>query len=846
MPAPRPSRRLEFPAWFVGVVLAGVVALAYVGGLPSLRTAEGALLDWWFRYGRPNPPAPHPALVHVDIDDKSLDSVGRWPWPRARLAEALEVMDEMGARVIAVDILLLDKAEDDAQLEKTLRQMRARVLLAVHGSRRLRPWPELRDLLRDDITLGAQAIRQRLGLSGERARLVRVRLREFKRQVVGETAAELAARGGLTVAAMRQQLLPAGSEILGEFPELNLIRSAVAREAAIRAFARRLPEAPEGLTEIGHLLTPLPEFAEVVHGLGVVNPLQDVDSHVRRSKLRWNYRGRVYPQLGLAAAAVFLEVPASELAKDHLVIGRGDFGRGQHLLSWPRIDFEKGELGPVSHISIGNLLSLHRARQKLGTEAAALAKVRAELLRSLKEDDQKFDPEELEEEVEGNAELWGLDKDQPLEKKSSDPEVEEGRRDRNLIREYLRRRHELAQGKQRVRQAAARLKAALDGKLVFVGRYGTGNFGDFFPTVVGTRTPGVVAHAIIANAALTGYVVRPTLVVTGAIVTLLLGIAAAFAMTRFGPRMAFLVVVLVGTLYFVFNTLVVFAYSNVALATVTPLAGLVVSWAGTQVMRAVRERREKAQLRRQFGSRMSPQLFDFLSRHPDQLHLEGEEREVTCFFSDLAGFTSISESLDSRTTVRILNRYMWEMNRALSEAQGYVNKFLGDGIMAIWGAFDTHSPHAERACHGALECFDRLAVLNRELHRDRRYRQPSRPARVGQQAVRHQAPRQRALQGAARRHAPHPPPGRHHGRRPKDAGGNPRVARRKGPRDPGAERTRRAERPRGRALPGRRVGRGPHRIHRHREAPRPLEVGRPLPRRHGQRAPKGLRRRPAP
>ena len=179
-------------------------------------------------------------------------------------------------------------------------------------------------------------------------------------------------------------------------------------------------------------------------------------------------------------------------------------------------------------------------------------------------------------------------------------------------------------------------------------------------------------------------------------------------------RLAFLIVLLIGTAYFAINTAIVFSANRVSLAMATPLIGLFVSWAGTQVLTAMQDRRQKWQLRRQFGSRVSKQLFDHLLDNPDDVHMEGHEREVTCFFSDLAGFTSISEQLDSRTTVSLLNRYMWAMNDELSQLQAYVNKFLGDGIMAIWGAFTEEAPHAERACLGAIACMRRLSVLNRE------------------------------------------------------------------------------------------------------------------------------------
>jgi adenylate cyclase len=95
--------------------------------------------------------------------------------------------------------------------------------------------------------------------------------------------------------------------------------------------------------------------------------------------------------------------------------------------------------------------------------------------------------------------------------------------------------------------------------------------------------------------------------------------------------------------------------------------------------------------------------------------LEGREKEVTCFFSDLAGFTAISEQLDSRQTVALLNRYMAAMNEELTRREAYVNKFLGDGIMAVWGAFASEPRHVELACRAALACVSRLGQLAREL-----------------------------------------------------------------------------------------------------------------------------------
>ena len=247
-----------------------------------------------------------------------------------------------------------------------------------------------------------------------------------------------------------------------------------------------------------------------------------------------------------------------------------------------------------------------------------------------------------------------------------------------------------------------------------MGWNAAGNLGDFYPTALDDRTPGVVVHAAVANSILTGYVVVPAPPWTGVIATLVLGLLAALGATRVGPRLSFLFALLLALLYAGFNMLVLFDRLHVAAAFVTPITSTFLAWGMSTAVRAVRDQRDKAQLRRQFGARVSPQLFEYLVEHPGVVDLAGEEREVTCFFSDLAGFTELSEALTSRRTVGLLNRYMAAMNEVLTQHDAYVNKFLGDGIMAIWGAFATDTPHAERACRAALGCAARLTELAKD------------------------------------------------------------------------------------------------------------------------------------
>ena len=116
-----------------------------------------------------------------------------------------------------------------------------------------------------------------------------------------------------------------------------------------------------------------------------------------------------------------------------------------------------------------------------------------------------------------------------------------------------------------------------------------------------------------------------------------------------------------------------------------------------------------------FGQYMSETVISHLLAHPEKLKLGGERRRVTLFFSDLAGFTTISERLDAETVVALLNDYLSAMTEIILEEEGTVDKFEGDAIMALWGAPLDQEDQALRACRAALRQRAALADLNRRF-----------------------------------------------------------------------------------------------------------------------------------
>jgi adenylate cyclase len=123
-----------------------------------------------------------------------------------------------------------------------------------------------------------------------------------------------------------------------------------------------------------------------------------------------------------------------------------------------------------------------------------------------------------------------------------------------------------------------------------------------------------------------------------------------------------------------------------------------------------REIREKRWLRQAFGQYVSHTVVEAILAQPERLQLGGEEVEVTVLFADLAGFTTISEDMAPKKMISLLNEYFTAMTQIILNHQGTLDKYIGDALMALWGAPMPIPDHAAMACRTALE-------MQREMQR---------------------------------------------------------------------------------------------------------------------------------
>lgn len=136
------------------------------------------------------------------------------------------------------------------------------------------------------------------------------------------------------------------------------------------------------------------------------------------------------------------------------------------------------------------------------------------------------------------------------------------------------------------------------------------------------------------------------------------------------------------------------------------------AYIGSSVFNYFTQEREKKMLKGAFGSYVSPDVVKQILKKGSELQLGGEKKELTVLFSDVRGFTTYSEKLDPQELVRILNFYLERMSEVIFRNKGTIDKFIGDAIMAIFGAPVEQEDHAIRSCQTAVDMKNELVKVN--------------------------------------------------------------------------------------------------------------------------------------
>jgi adenylate cyclase len=250
-------------------------------------------------------------------------------------------------------------------------------------------------------------------------------------------------------------------------------------------------------------------------------------------------------------------------------------------------------------------------------------------------------------------------------------------------------------------------------KIVFVGGTAVGLF-DFKAIPNVPTFPGLEIHANAVENYLNRTFLRQTGAGWGVLILLIFGLGSGLLAIR-SPMMAGIVSASLLFAYWILcHTL--FRTQFLLLPFRWPALCLLLSYTVVLLYRFITERKEKRWIRDTFAQYMSPKLVEVLAKDPGRVKLGGEDRQMTVFFSDLAGFTSISEHIPPSELVHLLNEYLDEMTDIITlKYDGYVDKFIGDAIMAFWNGMVDQKDHAKLACFAALDQVVSLKELQKRL-----------------------------------------------------------------------------------------------------------------------------------
>ncbi|UCG14358.1 MAG: adenylate/guanylate cyclase domain-containing protein [Deltaproteobacteria bacterium] len=252
---------------------------------------------------------------------------------------------------------------------------------------------------------------------------------------------------------------------------------------------------------------------------------------------------------------------------------------------------------------------------------------------------------------------------------------------------------------------------AFKDRMVFVGSTALGIY-DLRVTPFSSVYPGLEVHANAADNILKQtFLFRPgwaSFFDLAAI--LLMGLVTGFVLPWLRALYS---IILIGVLFvgYLLVSQSLFVSDGIWLNAVYPLLTTVVVYTAVTLYRYIVEEREKKKIRGAFSFYVTPSVVNEMLKNPDKLKLGGDKKELTVLFSDIRGFTTLAEEMAPEALVHLLNEYLTEMTDVVFEFDGLLDKYIGDAIMAVFGAPLEQRDHAVRACRTALNMLRRLATI---------------------------------------------------------------------------------------------------------------------------------------
>jgi len=255
-------------------------------------------------------------------------------------------------------------------------------------------------------------------------------------------------------------------------------------------------------------------------------------------------------------------------------------------------------------------------------------------------------------------------------------------------------------------------------KIILIGSTAMGVY-DLRVTPYSTNMAGIEKHASVVDNLLRGDFLRKAADLDIPLI-FLFTLALGILIPRLGAKAGAALFIALFAAYagFVYY---LFAFKGLWFGLVYPASALLFGYISQTAYRFFMEERRARDIRKMFSSYVSKRIVDELIRDPSKAKLGGDRKEITVLFSDIRGFTSFSEKHQPEEVVSLLNEYLGAMTTIVFEYEGTLDKFVGDAIMALWGAPIGQPDHAERAARCAIAMIDKLKQLQAKWAAEGRY-----------------------------------------------------------------------------------------------------------------------------
>ncbi len=605
-----------------------------------------------------------PEILLLDIDDESLNYVGRWPWPRNKIALGLKTLKEFSPRQVVFDIEFTEKSP----------------LLVEPDTMKV----QLEQYIQEDAQYFTEHFSQFL-TQKEKAidpyfQFLLGKLKETIQRSIQESDNDK--KLGQAISTLNNVYLTLRGDV--QTQDKSTLKSQLAWFDYIYKEIDSLKIPATSQTQFPKyqmLYVPVDPVHRGSSGFGFTNVDLDKDHILRKIPLFIQYKDQLFPELALRPLLDYLQISAQNIdfSNNRFVLLKGATlpdntrkniripitDKGEMIINWVNTKWGKG----FNHYNWEMLIRYQ-------------------------------------------------DRIQQIQILSDSPDSEEGQK----IQGDVLKRFQLENTKEPLQIALAKLKEdknligeeihkKVKDRICFVGLTATAT-SDIGSIPVDPFAPLVLARANIFNTILQRDFLYSLAKWENRIILLLLTLIFGLIVIRLKVIAIPILGIGIITAYLFLSLL---ALSNgIIVETVSVINALMMNTIAITTYKYRSSDIEKKVIKSAFQQYLAPKVIQELLTDPSKLALGGDRREITAFFSDVAGFSTISENLSPDELVHLLNDYLTEMCDIIVKYEGTVDKFEGDAIIAFWGAPVDQKDHARRACFASIDMQVRLIELREE------------------------------------------------------------------------------------------------------------------------------------